>query len=379
MGDVVKKINKNDMTLSKKLLDEIEQIAKEKKLTKNQKEKLIELVKKDFMKVRFEPGEAIGIIAAQSISEPATQMTMRTYHFAASAGIKVTYGLPRIIEIFDAKRVPSIPVMTIYLKKKYNNLDSAKKIAYSITEKKTEDLAKHISLNLNENSIDIEPVDLRKLGTIEKALKENFDDLNLKKKSKSLSLYPKEELNVKELQKIREKILQTHIEGIKGIETAVIRRLGDDWIINTIGSNMEEALKIEEIDETSIRTNDLHETKKVLGIEAARHLIIDEASQTMQDQGLDVDIRHIMLVSDIMTMAGDVRSIGRYGVAGAKSSILARAAFEETIKHLVRASIRNEVDKFNGIFENVMIGQVIPSGTGMFDLIAKFEEVDKKQ
>jgi DNA-directed RNA polymerase subunit A" len=82
-----------------------------------------------------------------------------------------------------------------------------------------------------------------------------------------------------------------------------------------------------------------------------------------------------MLVADIMTMAGDVRSIGRYGVAGAKSSVLARAAFEETIKHLVRASIRNEVDKFNGIFENIMIGQVIPSGTGMFDLVAKFDDL----
>ncbi len=372
------KVELNDMELPKFLLDEIEEVAKEKKLTKDQKNKLIEEVKKELMSSRFEPGEAIGIIAAQSISEPATQMTMRTYHFAGSAGIKVTYGLPRLIEIFDAKREPSTPVMTIHLKREYNNMESAKKVADSIREKTTEDMSKSIVLNLNENSIEIEPLDLRKIGTIEKALKKSLKAVKIKKKAHMLSIAPKEELNIKELQKLREKILQTHIEGIKGVSNTLVRREGDNWVINTVGSNLEEVLKLEEVDETATITNDLHETKKVLGVEAARNLIIEESLQTLQQQGLDVDIRHIMLVSDIMTMSGDVKSIGRYGVAGAKSSILSRAAFEETIKHLVRASIRNEVDKLDGIFENVMIGQVIPSGTGMFDLVAKFENVKEK-
>ena len=359
------------------MIDEIEDVAKEKRLNSSQKDKLTERVTKEFMSTRFEPGEAIGIIAAQSISEPATQMTMRTYHFAGSAGIKVTYGLPRLIEIFDAKRVPNTPMMTVYLKRQHNNLESAKKVADSIREKNIEDVSKSIILNLNENSIEIEPIDMRRLGTIEKVLKDTFKDMSIKKKSNIVSVKHKTEVEVKDLQKVREKILETHIEGIKDVENALVRRIGEDWIINTIGSNLEEVLKIPEIDETRTFTNDLHETKKVLGVEAARSQIIEESLQTLQEQGLDVDTRHIMLVSDIMTMAGDVRSIGRYGVAGAKSSILARAAFEETIKHLVRASIRNEVDKFDGIFENVMIGQMIPSGTGMFDLIAKFEGADK--
>ena len=359
------------------MMKEIDEVSKEKRLNKAQKEKLTEQVKKNFMDSRFEPGEAIGIIAAQSISEPATQMTMRTYHFAGSAGIKVTYGLPRLIEIFDAKRVPNTPMITIFLKRQHNNLESAKKVADSIREKSIEDVSKSIILNLNENSIEIEPIDMRKLSKIEKILKENFKDMKIKKKANKVSLSHKTEVDVKDLQKVREKILETHMEGIKDIENALVRRVGDDWIINTIGSNLEEVLKLDEIDDTRTFTNNLHETKKVLGVEAARALIIEESLQTLQEQGLDVDTRHIMLVSDIMTMAGDVRSIGRYGVAGAKSSILARAAFEETIKHLVRASIRGEVDKFKGIFENVMIGQMIPSGTGMFDLIAKFEEADK--
>lgn len=364
------------MALPQSLLDNIDRVSKEKKMNKSQRDKLIEEVKKEFMNSIFEPGEAIGIVAAQSISEPATQMTMRTYHFAGSAGIKVTHGLPRIIEIFDAKMVPSTPVMTIYFKKPYNNVETAKKIAEKMIEKNVADLSKSIVLNLNENSVDIEPHDKRKLAmikdSIEKILKKG---VQIKETSKIISVLPNEETTIIELQKIREKIIhKTHTLGLAGVTSAVVRQDGNDWVINTMGTNLKEVLKIKEVDERRTMSNDLHETKKVLGIEAARSLIIEETLKTMQEQGLDVDVRHIMLVSDMMTLSGDVRSIGRYGIAGSKKSVLARAAFEETIKHLVRAAIMGEREDFKGIFENVMIGQVIPSGTGMFDLIAKFEE-----
>jgi DNA-directed RNA polymerase subunit A" len=367
--------------LPKKIEEEVEVTAAKLRLNKTQKERLVDEVKKSYMDDNFEPGEVFGIIAAQSISEPATQMTMRTYHFAGSAGIKVTHGLPRLIEIFDAKRKPDTPMMTIFLEKKYNNRDSARKIAEDIIEKSIEAVAKKISINLNEESIDIELLDARSAEKIANVLKEKFKDLSLKTKSGIVTAKIKKEVELKELQKIKEKMVDTKIEGLKNVINAVVRREGNDWVINTIGSNLEGILNMTGIDKKRTMTNDIHETAKILGIEAARSLIIKEALNTMQDQGLDVDIRHVMLVADIMTMTGEVKSIGRYGVAGAKTSVLARAAFEETIKHLVRASIRNEVDSFNGIFENVMVGQVIPSGTGMFDLVAKFEdsEEDKKK
>jgi len=356
----------------------VEKVAKEMKLSEEKKNKLLELVKKSYLKSMFEPGEAIGIITAQSISEPATQMTMRTYHFAGSAGIKVTYGLPRLVEIFDAKKELETPVMEIYLKKKFNNMEKARELAENIVEKKISDAVKGISINLSENSIEIEPEDMRKSEKIIKIIKETFPEIKIKERSKSIIISPKEEADVKTLQVLREKILGLHLEGIKGIKNAIVRREGEDWLINTLGSNLEEVLKIEEVDETRTITNDIHETFKVLGIEAARNVIIKEAMKTLQEQGLNVDIRHIILVGDIMTSTGRIQSIGRYGVAGAQTSVLSRAAFEETVKHLVRASIRNEVDEFKGIFENVMIGQVIPSGTGMIELIAKFEEEEKK-
>ena len=356
----------------------MEEIVKEKRLNRDQREKLILEVKRYFINSKVEPGEVVGIIAAQSISEPATQMTMRTYHFAGSAGVKVTYGLPRLIEIFDAKRELETPVMTIYLKREFNNKDDAKRIAEQIVEKRILNVSRRISIDLSEGSLEIEPNDLKKLDRILNAIKgEEMKDTTLKKKTRTIAICTKGEVDVKALKSLREKIMNIRVGGVKEISNALVRKEGEDWIINTIGSNLEQMFGIKEVDETRSVTNSIYEMAKLLGIEAARGVIISEALKTLQEQGLDVDVRHVMLVSDIMTFTGEVKSIGRYGVAGAKSSILARAAFEETIKHLVKASIRNETDNFQGIFENVMVGQVIPSGTGMFDLIAKFEGEEK--
>lgn len=369
----------DDVILPEVLLQSIDEVVKKRKLNKEQRTKLEEEVKKYFVKSRFEPGETVGILAAQSISEPATQMTMRTYHFAGSAGVKVTYGLPRLIEIFDAKREPETPVMTIYLKSQFNNRETATSIAEDTIEKNVLTVSKSFSISLNESSIEIELTDMKKAGKIARNIKESIKDLEIKEKTHSITIKPKAEVTVKELQKLKEKIMDLHVDGIKDIKNAVVRREGEDWLINTIGSNLQEVMSLKEIDENRTVTNNIHEISRVLGIEATRNMIMSEALKTMQEQGLDVDVRHVMLAGDIMTLTGTVKSIGRYGVAGSQTSILARAAFEETIKHLVRASVRNEIDNFQGIFENVMVGQVIPSGTGMFDLVAQFSKEEEKK
>lgn len=364
---------RSELELPNKLLDEVEEVSREMRLSKEKKEKLLENVRKAYQQGKFEPGESIGIIAAQSISEPSTQMTMRTYHFAGTAGIRVTYGLPRLIEIFDAKKEPETPMMTIYLKKEFNNANEAARLAENLVERKVLNLTKRVSLNLNENSVEIEIIDRRRIDAVSKAVKENLKNVNVKTKEDKVVVVAKTE-NVKELQKMKEKILGLQVGGIGGVRNAIVRKEGEDWMINTIGTNLKDTLGIKEVDEKRTYSNDIYETLAVFGVEAARSVIIREALKTMQEQALDIDARYVMLVADMMTFGGDVNSIGRYGVAGAKTSILSRAAFEETIKHLVRASIRNEVDNLQGIFENVMVGQVVPAGTGMFDLIVRPEE-----
>jgi DNA-directed RNA polymerase subunit A" len=323
--------------------------------------------------MRAEPGECVGILAAQSISEPATQLTMRTYHLAGAAGVKVTFGLPRLIEIFDAKRNIETPMMTVYLKKEFNTKEDAEKLAFKIVEKRIIDLSSYISMDVGENSVIVEPSDKRKVEKIETAIKEYLGkkaDVSTKE-GKIIVRIKEKEVSLSELQKIKEDICNIVIEGIPGVTAVIVKKEGDEWILQTVGSNLKEVLKLPEVNEHKTISNDIFEVYEIFGIEAARNVIIKEAYKTMQEQGLDTDIRYLLLLADVMTWSGEISSIGRYGVAGAKFSVLSRAAFEETIKHLIRASIRNEIDEFKGLFENVMVGQPAPVGTGMFELLVR--------
>jgi DNA-directed RNA polymerase subunit A" len=145
------------------------------------------------------------------------------------------------------------------------------------------------------------------------------------------------------------------------------------------GSNLKEVLKLDEVDTTRTVTNDLFETQAVLGIEAARQAIITEAQKVIEEQGLNVNIRHIMTVADVMTSRGVIKGITRSGISGEKNSVLARASFETPMKHLVNASLTGEVDYLNSIIENIMLNQPVPIGTGLPDLVAKMKIAKAKK
>ena len=103
-----------------------------KKLTAAQAGKVIARAETELAKSRIDPFEAAGIVTAQSLGEPGTQMTMRTFHYAGVATVNVTQGLPRIIEIVDARKVPNTPTMKIYLKEGIKaTAEDAQKLAAS--------------------------------------------------------------------------------------------------------------------------------------------------------------------------------------------------------------------------------------------------------
>ena len=178
-----------------------------------------------------------------------------------------------------------------------------------------------------------------------------------------------DEPSYKKLQRISEDTKYTPIKGIDGITRAVIRKLSGRYVVYTEGSNLEKVLEIEHVDRANTTTNSILEIFEVLGVEAARNSLIVEASKTLDEQGLTVDIRHIMLVADLMTNDGDVKAIGRHGISGRKSSVLARAAFEITSTHLLRAAITGEVDTLEGVVENIIVGQPVTVGTGAVNLV----------
>jgi len=151
----------------------------------------------------------------------------------------------------------------------------------------------------------------------------------------------------------------------------------NEIILLASGSNLKDVFKIPEVDFTKTISNDIFEVSKNLGIEAGRQIIIQEASKVLSEQGLDVDIRHIMFISDLMTNRGEIKGITRSGISEEKESVLARASFETPIKHLINASLKGEVDRLNSVVENVMINQPIPLGTGLPSLIIKDKESKK--
>ncbi len=365
---------KQEIELPPKILKDIEKVFSELKPSEAQKKKIIERVKEVYKKSLYEPGEAIGIVTAQSISEPGTQMTMRSYHLAGAVEIKVTQGLPRLIEIFDARKTPTTPTMTIYLKKEYNSMKDAKRLVAKIRETRLGDILENSSIDIVNMTIEfvlsekkMKDISITREHLVEK-LKE-IKNISISNRAKSIVVKPKTEMSIKELQKLKFKIMETYIKGVKGIEQGIVHEEDNEWVIKTLGSNLKEIIKFKEVDCKRIATNNIFEILDVFGVEAARSAIVNETMKTLKDQGLNVDIRHILLLADLMTVDGTIMSIGRYGLAGSKGSVLARANFEETIKHLIGASVVGEVDRLNSVVENVMINQVVPIGTGMFDLI----------
>jgi len=354
------------MQLTEKTMSVFEKWATAKNLNEKQRETAFEKFKQLVERASYEPGEAIGVIAAQSISEPATQMTMRSYILASQRDrlSKVTQGLPRLVEIFDVRKTFE-KNMQIHLKPEFNNKESATEVANTIKSKTVGDVIASDSIDLANMRIEIELERAKDREKLEQMLSKT--SIEISGRENKVWLKPKKN-DIKNLRKVRSKILKAPIDGIKGIDEVIVVKEGDDWIIQTAGTNLKKVLRLPEVDISRTTTNDIEQVYEVLGIEAARSAILRETKATMDEQGLDVDMRHLLLLADTMTVDGDVKPIGRYGVSGAKASVLARANFEETKKHIVNASFYGESDTFRGVIENVLVGGIVPIGTGMVKL-----------
>ena len=320
------------------------------------------------------PGEAIGIVTAQSFGEPSTQMILRTFHSAGVSEMQVTSGLPRLIEIFDARRIPSTPEMEIYLDKNYNDEKNARIIAEKIQEVKVKDIVQEIKINFGDKKIEaiIDNNAVRRIHTstdnIVKRLKDKGH--NCKVGSGSI-IFSEKNLNFKEIYKLKEKIKDTIISGIKGIEQILVVKRNNDFVILTAGTNLKEIINFKGIDKTRTISNDIHEVCSIFGVEVARSIIIKEIEKVKNSQGLDIDERHLKLVADAMTSIGLVKGITRMGIISQKSSILARASFETPDKIFVNSTLKDNKDELTSVIENIILNQPVPVGTGLPGLLVK--------
>ncbi len=377
---IEKQLNKNRKQLTPLLLRELRRSLSKLELTKTSVSNTIQSTANHYKRALMEPGEAVGIVAAQSIGEPGTQMTLRTFHYAGVREQNVTLGLPRLIEIVDARRVPSTPIMTIYLTKKHRkSKEAATKIARNIIHTTMEDLAQAIYEDPIKEEIVVELSKTMledraaKVEDIENELK--ILNCTVKIMDNQVSIKPEKAENLK---KLLNKVFSFLVKGVPKIRRVLVTEENREWVIRTDGSNLSKVLEIDGVDTSRTTANNVHEIAKTLGVEAARNSLIGEAKGVLEEQGLDVDIRHVMLVADMMTSTGEVRQIGRHGISGEKSSVLARAAFEITVPNIVGASVRGESDPLEGVTENVIVGQSIPIGTGLVELFMSTSKLKRE-
>jgi DNA-directed RNA polymerase subunit A" len=373
-----------DTDLPRRLKNDVYSTITDRDLDLEDADEVAKAVESKYLDTRVDPLDPVGTVSAQSIGEPGTQMTMNTFHYAGVAEIDVTQGLPRLIELVDARKTPDTPMMTVHLEDEYAtdrenahevvwNIESTKILALGDISTNVADML--VQIDLNEDTLmERWPTESR----VEDVASEIAETIESKlgvevRRAETVIEFGPEEPSYRDLLQLVEELREIVFKGIEEISRVVIRKEetddSEEFVLYTEGSAFGDVLEIEGVDATRTTCNNIHEIHDELGIEAARETLINETMHTLEEQGLDdVNIRHLMLVADIMTNRGEIESIGRHGISGNKESVLARAAFEVTVNHLLDAAIHGEVDDLNGVTENVIVGKPIKLGTGDVDL-----------
>lgn len=332
---------------------------------------IFERVYKEYSNSLAEPGESVGIVSAESIGEPSTQMTLNTFHFAGVSEVSVTTGLPRIIEILDGRKNISTASMEIFLKEPYNQGKDIVALASTLKETSLEAFIDEIDINMSNMSV-VVSLSKKKLDVMQtdakdvaRLLEKGTKGYSVESDGLQLIITSNKEATLNDLYKVKEVVKGIYVSGIKGMAQVIPVKRDDEYVIVTAGSNLKEVFKLDWVDKTRTVTNDIHEMELMFGVEAARQLIINEINKVLDGQGIEIDVRHIMLVADTMTMSGQVLGINRYGIVKEKPSVLARASFETPVKHIISAALTGEEDALNSVIENVMLNQPIPVGTGL--------------
>ena len=379
------------------------------RITKAAVKTFLEIALLKYRKARVEPGTAVGAIGAQSIGEPGTQMTLKTFHFAGVASMNVTLGVPRIKEIINASKVISTPIINAVLVNK-DDERAARVVKGRVEKTLLSDIAFYIQdVYINNQAYLQIRVDL---GTIEKLqLELTLEDIvvaiarapKLKIQFSSISVELPDKIQVKvdsdsgktktsasstkivyenalfyRMQQLRRALPEIVVKGLPDIARAVIN-IRDDGKRELLveGYGLRDVMCTDGVIGSKTTTNHVLEVNSVLGIEAARSSIIGEIDYTMSNHGMSVDPRHIQLLGDVMTYKGEVLGITRFGLSKMRDSVLQLASFEKTTDHLFDAAFYMKRDAVEGVSECIILGQTMSIGTGSFKVI-KSTNVEKK-
>lgn len=342
-----------------------------------------------------EPGTAIGALCAQSIGEPCTQMTLKTFHFAGVASMNITQGVPRIRELMDATKNISTPFITAKLTNKHSEIFARRAkghierlylgdVMEYMQEVYMRDGTVKLEIKIDWDLIDDLRVDVTFDTIVESILADKSQGLKLKKGNIDIADYNSDVIAISPrvaeaffaIQKIKAKIGKIIICGLPSVSRCVIATekgggKGDRPAYELLieGTGLASVFRVPGIDWANTFCNHPLETAEVLGIEAGRKVIIDEISHTMTEHSVSVDPRHLKLLADIMTYKGEILGITRNGIAKMKDSILMLASFEKTTDFLFNAGVYSINEEITGVSECIIMGKTVPVGTGLFSLL----------
>ncbi|KAL2614065.1 hypothetical protein R1flu_025757 [Riccia fluitans] len=363
-------------------------------LTERQLQVFLDTCIGKYHRKKIEPGSAVGAVGAQSIGEPGTQMTLKTFHFAGVASMNITLGVPRIKEIINASKNISTPIITAKLVCD-NDMKAARIVKGRIEKTVLGEVAKSIkvvlrpgqamlSIKLDMKRIEALQLDISSSTVAQAILKTPKLKLKLQHLRvvdyQKLIVFPPEVDRTKlyySLQALRLSLRKVIVKGIPTVERAVISEENGKYNLLVEGTNLSAVMGIDGVDGRRTKSNHVIEAEHTLGIEAARKCIIDEIQYTMASHGMSIDIRHMMLLADVMTYKGEVLGITRFGIAKMRDSVLMLASFEKTTDHLFDAAIHGRTDEIEGVSECIIMGIPMPIGTGLFKIRQKLDKLPK--
>eukprot|EP00798_Chlamydomonas_sp_ICE-L_P002152 gene2152-18202_t len=345
---------------------------------------------------RIDPGSTVGAVGAQSIGEPGTQMTLKTFHFAGVASMNVTLGVPRIKEIINGAKNISTPIMKVTLDVD-NDAKAARIIKGRLERTTLGEIAHHIKVVFKPGApgtgnvhgqasisirLDMAAVDALQLGLDGHVVKQailNHPRIKLKEEhvravaEDKVIVYPPDIGRQQMLFTMEALIAVLPKVIVVGIPTAIRAVMSKDaktskHALLVEGTNFQAVMATGGVDGRLTVTNHVWEIEKYLGIEAARATIMSEIVNVMGSHGMSIDARHTMLLADCMTYKGEVLGITRFGIAKMKDSVLHTASFEKTADHLFDAAIHGRCDDVVGVSESIIMGMPMPVGTGLFKL-----------
>jgi DNA-directed RNA polymerase II subunit RPB1 len=384
-----------------------------------------------YIKSMVHAGEMVGALAAQSIGEPTTQLTLNTFHSAGTAKANATSGVPRINELLDATSNPKRPSNTVYMRTDLqSNQNEAIKLMQMIQRTTLRDITKRVKLfydpyplstetvleedrellqsyeafsletgcaaspwilRLELNDMEMGARNIMDLVQIQSALMSDpslkivecrHSDTAAKNLIMRIAFDAAAVKNPLQLRFLEDKLLETKLTGVTGIGRVHMRTVkneviyqpqvggyvpADQYVLDVEGTNLYELAVVEGVDATRTFSNDIHEVNEVLGIEAARMSIYEEINEVFSSE--KVNFHHLAVLVDTMTFSGRIVPVNRFGMKKNETGVLAKSSFEETSKTMFEAATWADRDSMRGVSANIMFGQKPPCGTGFVDIL----------